>query len=192
VASSLLREIAGLKGDYSTWDRLERDANPLQGSKHFERAFWLAVQERYPEAVKALEDSGPAPDTAIGGLGSSLLSGSQLLPALLRAYRATGRGQEADAMAQKYLGKLRQDPDADLDLAALAANEGLKDEAVRALQRLFDRFPLVDFFHPKLPWFRSLEGHPGFDGLMAERGRRIARARAEMLQLEADAGSTAR
>jgi hypothetical protein len=122
-------------------------------------------------------------------LGAGLLGQSQLLPAMLRIYRATGRGAEANALAQEYLTKLRQDknPFSRLDLAALAANEGLKDEAVDALSTLLEQYPLVDFFSPRLPWFRSLEGHPGYDQLIAERSRRIDKARAEMLQLEANA-----
>ena len=109
---------------------------------------------------------------------------------MLRIYRATGRGTEADALAEEYLTKLRQpheNPFSKLDLAALAANEGLKDEAVGNLKALFERYPLIDFFAPQLPWFKSLEGHPGYDQLMAERKRRVDKAHAEMLQLEANA-----
>jgi hypothetical protein len=108
---------------------------------------------------------------------------------MLRIYRATGRSAEANALAQAYLTKLRQDqnPFGKLDLAALAANEGLKDEAVATLTALFDQHPLVDFFFPQLPWFRSLEGHAGYDQLMAERKGRVDKAHAEMLQLEANA-----
>jgi len=190
VAGYYLQEIAGLKGDFATWSRLEReqagnrlDDQSLQRSS----AFWLAVQQRYPEAASALAKGEPIPDGAIGGLGASLIAGSQLLPAMLRIYRATGRGHEADTIAQRYLGQLREDPESGLDRAALAANEGLRDEAVQALEDLFERHPFVDFFHPQLPWFRSLEGHPGYDQLMAERARRIAKAHAEMVQLEAGA-----
>ena len=112
---------------------------------------------------------------------------------MLRIYRATGRGTEADALAQQYLTKLRrklrrdENPFSKLDLAALAANEGLKDEAVATLTALFEQYPLIEFFFPQLPWFRSLEGHPGYDQLMAERKRRVDKAHAEMLQLEASA-----
>jgi TolB-like protein len=189
VAQYLLREIAGIKGDFSTWNRLERGARLMEGSRNFERAFWLAVQERYPEAARSLEQSGPPPDGAIGGLGSSLTQG-QLLPAVLRIYRATGRGPEADSMAQAYLAKCRQD-DCGIDLAALTANEGLKDESVQVLQRLFRQFPLVEWFHPGLPWFRNLAGHPGYDELLAERSRRVSLAHAEMMEVEAQARGTA-
>ena len=40
-------------------------------------------------------------------------------------------------------------------------------------------------FDPQLPWFRSLEGHPGYAQLLAERQRRIDEARTEMRALEA-------
>ena len=191
VAQYLLREIAGLKGDFSTWNRLEAVAKPLEGSRNFERAFWLAIQERYPEAAQSLDRSGTAPDNAFGGLGCCLMGGGQLLPAILRIYRATGRGREADLMAQANFGKLRKDPTSALDLAALAANDSRQDEAVRTLRRQFDHFPLVEYFHPGLPWFRNLAGNPDYDRLMAERDRRIVRAQAEMLQIEAQARGTA-
>ena len=56
-----------------------------------------------------------------------------------------------------------------------------------ALTALFDQYPLVNLFYPQLPWFKSLEGYPAYDRLMAERRRRIDKAHAEMLQLEATA-----
>ena len=52
---------------------------------------------------------------------------------------------------------------------------------------MFDQYPLVNLFHPRLPWFRSLEDHAAYDRLLAERRRRIDKAHAEMLQLEAEA-----
>ena len=187
----LLREIAGLSGDFTTWagsrtwTALRRRADCIP-----EAAFWLAVQERYAEAAERLDGCDPVPEGAIGGLGAGLIGQSQLLPAMLRIYRATGRSAEANALAQQYLTKLRhadENPFSRLDLAALAANEGLKDEAVATLTALFERYPLVEWFFPQLPWFRSLEGHPGYDQLMAERRRRVDKAHAEMLQLEANA-----
>lgn len=116
-----------------------------------------------------------------------MLAGRQLLPAVLRIYRATGRSRDADAMARHYFELLRGIPDGAFDLAALAANEGHKDEAVRALKEAFEQGPLVILFQPTLPWFRSLEGHPGYEEIVAERKRRIERAHAEMLQIAAAA-----
>jgi tetratricopeptide (TPR) repeat protein len=185
------REIAGLSGDFETLARYaEEDAHSDDANCMPSAAFWLAVQERFTEAALRLDGCDPVPEGAIGGLGAGLLGASQLLPAMLRIYRATGRSAEADTLAEEYLTKLRQqreNPFSKLDLAALAANEGLKDEAVDALSTLFERYPLVEFFSPRLPWFRSLEGHPSYDQLMAERRRRVDKARAEMLQLEANA-----
>jgi TolB-like protein/tetratricopeptide (TPR) repeat protein len=192
IAPNLLGEIAALSGDYTTWARYaDLDPNSSVATCGPETAFWLAVQQRYAEGAKHLDGCDPVPEGAMGGLGAGLLGQSQLLPAMLRIYRATGRSAEANALAQQYLTRLRhqqnENPFSRLDLAALAANEGLKDEAVDALSTLFDHYPLVDFFSPRLPWFRSLERHPGYDRLMAERSRRVDKARAEMLRLEANA-----
>jgi TolB-like protein len=191
VVPFFLREIAGVSGDFTTWERnqdvklhsKDPDCNP-------EMAFWLAVQERFAEAAPWLDRCNPVPEDGLNALGASLHGGSQLLPAMLRIYRATGRGTEASTLAQERLAQLREDPLSRLDLAALAANEGLKDEAVEALTALFDQCPpcpLVNLFHPSLPWFKSLEGHAAYDRLLAERRRRIGKAHAEMLQLEATA-----
>jgi len=70
-------------------------------------------------------------------------------------------------------------------LAALAANEGYKDEAVRALRGVQERSHLIVPFYPQLPWFRSLDGHRGYTEVLAERQRRIEQARTEMRALEA-------
>ena len=50
-----------------------------------------------------------------------------------------------------------------------------------------DESDLPYTFRPALPWFRKLEGHPGYDALVREREARIVRIRAEMLALEAAA-----
>ncbi len=74
------------------------------------------------------------------------------------------------------------------ELAALAANEGLRHEAVAALRAAMARMPIVPQFDPRLPWFKSLEGEAGYADLLAERERRIGRARAEMQHMEAARG----
>jgi hypothetical protein len=71
------------------------------------------------------------------------------------------------------------------DLAALAASEGHRDEAVAALRQAMDATDLPILFRPTLPWFTSLEGHPGYDALVRERAGRIATIKAEMLAIEA-------
>lgn len=190
AAPYVLGEIAGLSGDFNTWARYaDLDLHSDDANCAPEAAFWLAVQDRFAEAAQRLGGCDPVPEGAIGGLGAGLIGQSQLLPAMLRIYRASGRSTEANALAGQYLTTLRLDenPFSRLDLAALAANEGLKDEAVATLTAQFERFPLVEWFFPQLPWFRSLEGHPGYDQLMAERRRRIEKAHADMLQLEASA-----
>ena len=129
-----------------------------------------------------------------GGLGSSI-NIFQAIPAKLRVLRATGRDAEANELAQQYLSKWRgsrpQTPESGafgwVDLAALAASEGHRDEAVDALRRAMDESDLPYMFRPALPWFRALEGHPGYDALVREREARIVRIRAEMLALEAAA-----
>ena len=186
-------EIAGLQGRYAAAREDFEDSSATRpwNTEAIGRstAFWLAVQGRYTEANDLLPKLDTLPDFAVGGLGCSLIGG-QLLPAVLRIYRATGRTHEAEVLAAKYLDVLRRSAKVDvvddgLNLAALAANEGMRDEAVATLQRLFERQPLVDFFHPELPWFKSLEGYPPYDRLMAERKRRVESARAEMIRMDA-------
>jgi hypothetical protein len=103
IAVYMLREIAGLSGEFTTWARFaDVDLHPERADCNPEAAFWLAVQERYSEAAQRLAGSEPVPESAIGGLGAGLIGQSQLLPALLRIYRATGRSAEANALAQEY------------------------------------------------------------------------------------------
>ena len=158
-------------------------------------AFWYSVFGRYDEAARALALAEPIPeDPMSGGLGISI-NVFQALPAKLRVLRATGRAMEADELAQRYLAKWRgqrpMTPAAGhrdwVDLAALAASEGHRDEAVDALRQAMDESDLPYLFRPTLPWFRNLEGNPGYDALVREREARIVRMRAEMLALEAAA-----
>jgi hypothetical protein len=105
-----------------------------------------------------------------------------------------GRTDEAKSLATRCLALLRarykeeegtpRDNDTAADLAALAANEGYKDEAVRALRTAVERKPLELSFHPRLPWYRNLEGHPGYADYLAERQRRMIEARAEMESIQ--------
>jgi TolB-like protein len=183
-------ELAGLTGDWESWERHNARALELwQGDAAVWRrtAFWLAVQGRYAEAAEALVNGEPLVENMVaGGLGSALFY-RQLLPAVLRIYRATGRAAEADKLAQKYLALFRADPGDYFDLGVLAASEGLKDEAVQALEEAFRRRPIGWFFYPQLPWFKELEGHPGYDRLLAEYEQRVRDMRAELLRIEAEA-----
>jgi hypothetical protein len=155
-------------------------------------AFWYSVFGRYEEAARALALAQPD-EAGGGGLGASIDT-FQALPAMLRVYRATGRGAEADGLARRYLARWRserpQDPDewdvaSWTDLAALEANEGHRDEAVDALRHAMNQTDLPYLFRPTLPWFRDLEGHAGYDALVRERADRIVKLKAEMLAIEA-------
>jgi hypothetical protein len=156
-------------------------------------AFWYSVFGHYDEAARALAVVDPVLDSEGGGLGASI-GMFQALPAMLRVYRATGRAAWADQLAQQYLAKWRAErPQAPddwdeaqwTDLAALAASEGHRDEAVAALRHAMDRTDLPFLFRPTLPWFKSLEGYPAYDALVRERDGRIAAIKAEMLAIEA-------
>ena len=187
--------LAGASADWRAMDAIARDiaASGLTDPASVGLiAFWLAVQERYAEAAAVYARIDPRPEGF--GWRAGFLDGSQGLPALLRTYRATGRADEAQKLAIRYLASLRGPPPPEeqgeahwraLDLAALAANEGYKDEAVTALRTAFKLAHLVWGFDPQLPWFRSLEGHPGYAEVLAERQRRIDQARTEMRAIEA-------
>jgi hypothetical protein len=71
--------------------------------------------------------------------------------------------------------------------ASLAANEGLKAEAVAALKHAMHCGDMPFGFWPQLPWFRSLEGYPPYDALLKERQARVTRIRGDLLQLETEA-----
>jgi len=155
-------------------------------------AFWYSVFGRYDEAARALALAEPIPEDPLsGGLGISI-NVFQAIPAKLRVLRATGREAEANELAQKYLAKwrdlrpqTRETGSFDwVDLAALAASEGHRDDAVDALRHAMDESDLPYLFRPTLPWFRSLEGDPGYDTLVREREQRIERIRPEMLAME--------
>jgi TolB-like protein len=184
-------ELAVLTADRNSVDALTAElssrhaANP-QGLGDV--AFWLAVQGRYAEAAEVYAKAGPLLDTDAMGRGAHACSDGT--PALLRTYRAMGRTNEAQSLATRCLALLRaryedeegtpRDTDTAFALAALAANEGYKDEAVRALRTDVERKPLELYFDPQLPWYRTLEGNPGYAAYLAERQRRMEQARAEM------------
>ena len=189
--------LAAASGDWVAVDAIARDIEALglvNAANLGPIAFFLSMQGRYAEAAAVYARIDPLPEySGVPAMGAALLGGPQGLPALLRTYRATGRADEADKVAAQYLASLRQartEPGwagahQALDLAALAANEGHQDEAVTALRRVFEHSHLIVPFDPQLPWFRSLEGHPGYAEVLAERQRRIDQARTEMRALEA-------
>ena len=186
-------ELAVLTADRNSVDALTAEL----GSRHAANpqglggvAFWLAVQGRYAEAAEVYARAGPLLDIISNTPGEGAHACSAATPALLRTYRAMGRTDEAQSLATRCLDLLRgryedeegtpRDSDTALALAALAANEGYKDEAVRALHTSVERKPLEVSFDPRLPWYRNLEGHPGYADYLTERQRRMERARAEM------------
>jgi hypothetical protein len=183
--------LAGLRGDYATvhryLDEVRASFKPF-GWEDAVEGYWLSVQGRHEEAAEAMRRAEPFPEHYGGPAGSSLLDGKQLLPAVLLTFRAIGRDAEADVLARKYTTMLQGQPD--LDLAALAAAEGRKDLAVEALRIHVRDNRVLRYFQPSMPWFRSLEGHPGYAEVLAERQRRLDEMRAEMLKLETEARGT--
>jgi TolB-like protein len=182
--------IAGVRRDH---DLLLRRLDELrsvhdEGFSHQIAAFWLEVMGRHEEAAAALAKAGPIPDGSYGPPGSAMLDGRQALPVVLRIYRATGRTQEADAMADKYFKFLQKQPS--LDLAVLAANEGRKSLAVDTLRVVVSTMHDLRMFEPSFPWFKSLEGESGYDEVLAMREQRMSRIRDELLRLEPQAAGT--
>ena len=164
-------------------------------------AFWLEVQGRYEEAATSLALAEPAPDEP--GI-PPLLSGTRDWgfglrdTAKVRILRGTGRVQEAARLAKELLDGLRAERrearsncqwDGWLPYASLAASEGLKDEAVSALEVAMRCGELPYAFQPQLPWFRSLEGYRPYEELLRERERRIGKSRADLLRYESESGA---
>jgi len=183
----------GLRGQEAPLRQLFTDLGALRGADdkplNAVMAFWYSVFGKYEEAARSLAIAEPIPERpTVGGLGSSIRN-TQALPALLRVYRATGRADQAGEIAKRYLAEWRAErPKSSdesnftwVDLAALEANEGNLDIAVELLRQALRWSELPPGFQPRLPWFRSLEGHPGYDALVRERSARIEKVRAKML-----------
>jgi tetratricopeptide (TPR) repeat protein len=183
----------GLRGQEAPLSQLFADLGALRGADdkplNAVMAFWYSVFGQYEEAARSLAIAEPIPERpTVGGLGSSIRN-TQALPALLRVYRATGRADQAGQIANRYLAEWRAErpksPDESnftwVDLAALEANEGNRDIAVELLRQALRWSDLPPGFQPQLPWFKSLEGHPGYDALVRERSARIEQVRAKML-----------
>jgi TolB-like protein len=202
-------DIAGIRGD---WPRVDRslellDARPWAEDARVQsvRAFWYAVQGRNEPAAESLAIALPIPDLWVPPvMGGDAIYGL-METAQVRIYRATARADEAQRLAAGLLRQLRSDERAvgeDCMLkgsryegwmrhASLAANEGLKDEAVAALRGAHRCGDLPPSFVPALPWFRQLDGYPPYEALKREREQRIERIRAELLQIETEGGLTA-
>jgi hypothetical protein len=59
-------------------------------------------------------------------------------------------------------------------------------QAVELLRIEVSTNKIAPLFRPNLPWFRSLEGHPGYDALVRQKAERLAKYRAEMMAVEAE------
>ena len=202
-------QAAGLQGDWTQLDQVLRDMRAEMGDDNSRVesivAFWGSVRGHYAEAAKALALAEPIPETATPpALGGDSHWGL-METAQVRIYRGTGRAEMAGRFARERLDQLRKEwraadkkcdwlgwMQAPMRYASLAANEGLKEEAVRALQAAMRCGDMPFGFWPQLPWFRSLEGYAPYDELLRERARRIERIRNELLQLEGNDNSVAR
>jgi Tfp pilus assembly protein PilF len=183
---------AALEGLYAQYAQVAGDDDEMLNDM---RAFWSSVFGRYDAAAAALKRGDPLRQEAYYGPSTLGMSeGQQSLPAMLRTYRATGRSREADTLAADALGRYRAERPAKPEAApydfwvrdaALAANEGMKAEAVEFLRQALRTAELPPDFEPAMPWFRSLEGYAPYDELLREFRARQAHAREGMLALDA-------
>jgi hypothetical protein len=142
------------------------------------------------ETAAALAKAGDFEGKHGGVFGSSLDIGA--LPAVAHIYRVTGREREAQELIRRFRQELKQarepaTPDVTrhvlLAEAAIAAGE--RAQAVRHLTEAMKQVSVPDRLCPRLPWYRSLEGEPGYADLVAELERRQAAIRAEVSALDA-------
>jgi adenylate cyclase len=164
-------------------------------------AFWHAVQGRYDEAAAELAQAGSIPEFRIPPLLGGDATYGLMETAQVRIYRESGRKSEADEIVSDLLKRLRTERKAVgegcvlegdryanwMRYASLAANEGLKEEAVDALGGAMRCGELPPVFLPQLPWFRALDGYAPYEALKREREARIERIRPELLRIEAEA-----
>ena len=192
---------AGLKGDFKRVDEALAIPERSQVSAHYRYvvdAYWYAVQGRFEDAAAALAKAGEFETVPDGGfLGASLGMGA--LPAVVRIYQAQGREHEAQAMVLRFQEKVRKElgarpPDATQNvlLAEIALAAGQRAKAVRHLQAAMTQAPVPPRLHPQLPWFKSLEGEPGYAQLVDELEKRQAAMRAQVAALDAAPDSPTR
>jgi TolB-like protein len=198
----LLADALGRAGNWQELDRVLASLIEAAGSDNADArrvvAFWYAVQGRNAEAAESLVKARPFPDVWVPPVLGGDANYGMMETAEVRILRGTGQTGEAKRLASRLLEELRmrraaagpgcRDPgdDETMRLSALAANEGLKDEAVDALKEAMRCGDLPFSFQPELPWFRSLEGYPPYDELVRERERRIVLVRAAMSKLESE------
>ncbi len=187
-------QAAGLKGDSKRLDEALAIPERSRVADHYRYvvdAFWYSAQDRFEEAAIALAKAGEFEQVQDGGfMGASLGVGA--LPAVVRIYRADGREHEAQAMVARFRERLRRELGAgapgatrNVLLAEVAIAAGQRAEAVRHLQEAMKQVPIPVRLHPQLPWFRSLEGEPGYAQIVDELEKRRAAIRAEIAALDA-------
>jgi TolB-like protein/tetratricopeptide (TPR) repeat protein len=203
----LQSEVAGLQQD---WPRVDRVLAKLQSRVGDDdhrvdsvRAFWLSVQGRYKEGAVELEKAEPLPEERVPPVLGGDMRWGLMETAKVRILRGSGRAEDARRFAQQSLEQMRREwhtahAQCDWDgwmmapmrYPSLAANEGLKEEAVAALRNALRCGDLPYGFWPQLPWFRSLEGYAPYDALLRERATRVAQARDELERMQAAGGKT--
>ena len=182
----------GLKGDFERLDAVFTNPAPSPVAKHFRyaiAAFWYSVQGRFADARAALVTAGHVEEGGGWPMGSSMERGA--VPALMRLYLAEGRESEAKELAARFRQFLKTPRRAwaypatdEVLLAGVAAAEGEHAAAVRHLRKAMDTVPIPEFFYPQLPWFRSLEGEPGYAEVVEELERRRTSILADLGALE--------
>jgi hypothetical protein len=199
-------DIAGIRGD---WARVDRDLDQLETRPRADkqrlqsvRSFWYEVQGRHEEAAKYLELAGPVPEQWIPPVMGGDAYYGLMETAQARIYRATGRDDAAGRLVGELMPRMRAEAravgtgcklegrlyDGWMRYASLAANEGLKDEAVGALKGAMRCGDLPPAFQPQLPWFRQLDGYAPYEAVKRERERRIERISAELIKIETESG----
>ena len=188
----------GLTGDFDRLNAMLEDPVRLQVTPHFRyavNAFWYSVQGRFADADAALAKAGHVEEFGGWPMGSSMERGA--VPALMRLHTAQGREAAARAVAAQFKESLRKaqltgtpNPSVNVLRAGIAAAEGERALAVRHLQAAMKQVPLPDLFYPQLPWFKSLEGEPGYAEVVAELERRKAEIRAQIAALASASPAT--
>ena len=183
---------AGLKGDFKRLDEVLAipERSQLTRRRYVVDAYWNVVQGRLEEASVALSKAGDFEPFDGGFMGTSLIMGA--LPAVMSIYQADGREHEAQALLARFqerlrkkLGKRTPDAGQNVLLAEVAIAAGQRAKAVRHLREAMKQVPVPDRFYPELPWFKSLEGEPGYAQVVQELEKRRAAIRAQIAALDA-------
>jgi tetratricopeptide (TPR) repeat protein len=183
---------AGLHGDAARLDRalaIPERSGLAPYFRYMMDAYWLAAQGRDAEAADALARAGDFEGKRGGVFGSALNIGA--LPSVVHIYRVTGREGEAKELIARFRYQLQLEPEparADVSrqvlLAEIAIASGERAQAVRFLREAMQQVSIPDRFFPELPWYRSLEGEPGYHELVTEFRSRQATLRAEMAAID--------